>query len=301
VVRVQLCLKSDAPANHSRSLKVQTTSAAAATAATYMFLEQRIEAQNVTFLSYGSLSAQSLTLSFWVKSNLTGVFTVNLTADDAGKRIASTVTINSAGTWEQKVVTFVGDTVSAINHDNGVGFGLEVFLAAGSNFTTNPLPTTWSTASNLARSTGITIDVGASASNYFQITGVQLEVGDTATPFEHRSYGQELALCQRYYERINKTTNASLATGAYFSGTAAYCIFPYAVTKRAVPTCTQSSNSAINVLSTSASRISTNIQFEEIGINAVRILANTPVNTSGSACWYQLNLVGDFLNIDAEL
>jgi hypothetical protein len=212
------------------------------------------------------LSGKTVSMSFWYRTNVSGIILRQYAT-------ATHDTLpNTSGAWTYRTATFtLGVLQSGPRQANCATFGF------------------WDNA------TGNVV-----SGSYFEITQVQLEVGDTATPFEHRNYGQELALCQRYYERINKTTNASLATAAYFSPTAAYCIFPYAVTKRVVPTCTQSSNTAINVLSGS-SRISTNIQFEEIGTNAVRILANTTATTSGAAGWFQLNIAGDFLNIDAEL
>jgi len=140
-----------------------------------------------------------LTLSFWVKSNKTGTYIAWFYNGDAARQIAKAYTVNAADTWEYKALTIDGDTVSGFTNDNGVSIQLEFVLAAGSDYTSGTLATTWQADNNANRYVG-NVNLADSTSNYWQITGVQLEVGDTATPFEHpRSYGDELARCQRYF------------------------------------------------------------------------------------------------------
>ncbi len=212
-----------APSGFSSSLKIDTTTAETALDTDeYIRLLHRIEAQDLQQLGYGTADAQSVTLSFWARSNLTTAFAVALYAEDNGRIIGSTFTPSAADTWEQFSITFAGDTSGTINNDTGSGLSLEIYLAAGSLWTGTD-NTSWSAFANGKLANGIVSNIGSSDSNDFYITGVQLEVGTVATPFEHRSYGEELALCQRYYQYYDATERlpawvASANTGVIFTG-----------------------------------------------------------------------------------
>jgi hypothetical protein len=199
---------SDAPDNFGSSLKITVTTAETAIAADeYAYIHQRIEAQNLQGLGYGTSSAKQLTLSFWVKSSVTGTFAVGLYKPDNTAQIHNkTYTINSANTWEYKTVTFEANSLAggAIDNDNGIGFYLNWHLAAGSNFKGTSSSSGWISYVNTAWADGQDTDAVITTTNAtWQLAGVQLEVGDVATPFEHRSYGEELNLCKRYFERLN--------------------------------------------------------------------------------------------------
>ena len=161
------------------------------------YLQQYIEGQNVQHLNYGSSSAKKVTASFHVKSSVTGTYGVRLGDGEAGKHNVQTFTISSADTWEKKVVTFNGDTATALANDNSAEFDFAIVLGAGSNYQTSST-NTWASGNKLSTSsqTQWTETDGAT----FYITGVQLEVGEQATPFEHRSFGDELQRCQRYFQ-----------------------------------------------------------------------------------------------------
>ncbi len=192
----------DAPSGFSNSFKLTCTTADASPAAgDAMYLRYSIEAQDCQHLAYGSSSANTTTLSFWVKSNKTGTYKVAPYVSDSGRLLGGTYTINSADTWEQKTITIIGDTGGSIANDNGDGLVLHFFLGAGSNFTSGTSQSAWTAYSAGDFGAGQTVNLADATSNYFEITGVQLEVGSVATPFEHRSYGEELALCQRYYQK----------------------------------------------------------------------------------------------------
>jgi len=204
---------SDGPSDEfPKALKVsRNTAVSSLTAGQYHMLVQKIEAQNLHHVKYGSADAKPLTMSFWVKSTATGTFNLNFYCNDSGtaRILTKQYTINTANTWEHKVLTFEGDTDFAnIANDNGVGMWCQWFIAAGSTFTSGTLQADWSNyvAANYAPSQTNTF---ASANGSWEITGVQLEVGDTATPFEHRSYGDELARCQRYYQKTHQGTAGS--------------------------------------------------------------------------------------------
>ena len=200
---------SDAPDGFANSLKITTTTAETAIAADeYFYVTQFIEAQNLQQLSFGSSAAKDITVSFWIKSTQTGVFAVSLYTADNSRVANSTYTISSASTWEYKTITFTGDTAGAINNDNGIGMYVNFHLAAGTNFNSDPTDEAFEAYSDAKWAGGhVQNGVITTASATWQITGVQLEVGDTATPFEHRSYGDELARCQRYFYRMTFGTN----------------------------------------------------------------------------------------------
>jgi hypothetical protein len=182
----------DAPDGFTHSLKITNTSTA--TTPSYTQLTQPIEGNNVSQLYFGNSSAQNMTLSFYVKSSLTGQFSVAFRNGADNRSNVSTYTINSANTWERKIITFVGDTTGTYATDNTVGLSLIFRLDdSGGTSTLNQ----W-TASGDAFANGSVRFMG-NASATWQVTGIQLEVGSQATPFEHRSVGEELALCQRYY------------------------------------------------------------------------------------------------------
>jgi len=190
----------DAPEGFANSLKLDCTTADASPAAgDYLFIDQRIEGQNLQMLKKGTSNALPLTLSFWVKSSKTGDFQVNLNDTDNTRIISSVVTINATSTWEQKTITFDGDTTGTLGNDNDTSLRVEMWFDAGSNWTSGATATAWESLVSADRAAGTTLALGNSTSNELYLTGVQLEVGDTATPFEHRSYGDELARCQRYY------------------------------------------------------------------------------------------------------
>ena len=193
-----------------------------------------IEGFNTADLGWGSANAKSVTLSFWVRSSLTGAFGGSFNNGQFNRSYPFSYTISAANTWEQKKITISGDTSGSWVTDNTLGINLNLGLGVGSSYS----GTAGSWASGDYRSsTGATSVVGTNGATFY-VTGVQLEVGSQATPFEHRSYGDELARCQRYYFR---TSNASagyqnLATCAYIGSTIFRGVIEFPVTMRAIPT-----------------------------------------------------------------
>ena len=176
----------------------------------YIYLTQKIEAQNVQHLNYSNSGAKTITVSFYVKSSITGTYALGLYKPDNVARIFNkTYTISSANTWEKKTVTFVGDVSgTSINNDNGQGLWVTWHLAAGANAKGASSSSGWvnyAGLSNWADGQG-TNAVMTTASATWQMTECQVEVGDTETDFEHRSFAEELILCQRYYYRRTVST-----------------------------------------------------------------------------------------------
>ena len=168
-----------------------------------MRLTQHIEAYNVQHLSFGTANAKKVTFSFWIKSNKTGTYNVWAYRQDSSRQSSIQFTISLANTWEKKTLTFDGDTTGTINNDNGRGIEFNIVFVAGTDYSTGTSPDgAWETLTNPNRYVG-NVNLADSTSNYINITGVQLEIGDTATPFENRMYGTELALCERYFQKID--------------------------------------------------------------------------------------------------
>jgi hypothetical protein len=187
----------DAPAGFYQSLKLTVTTADASIGATQdSVIGQRIEGLNVNDLGFGTASASTVTISFWVKSSLTGTFGGSLMNSAYTRAYPFSFTISSANTWEQKSVTIAGDTSGTWLNTNGVGMRLSISMAAGSSY--SGTANAWA-SSLLLQPTGSTNVIGTSGATFY-VTGVQLEAGTTATPFETRPYGMELALCQRYFQ-----------------------------------------------------------------------------------------------------
>jgi hypothetical protein len=190
----------DAPDGFSNSYKIECTAADASPASSsYFIFQQRFEGQNLQHLKYGTSSAQSLTLSFWVKSDKTGTYIAEFF--QSSRHINTAYTINSANTWEHKSITVVGDTSGVIDNNNGIGLYVIWWIGAGSDYNSGTLQTSWGSVT-ANRAVG-NVNLADTIGNDWQITGVQLELGEQATPFEHRSYGDELARCQRYYAESN--------------------------------------------------------------------------------------------------
>ena len=224
----------ESPSGFSNSFKVTCTTADASPAASdYAFYYHLIEAQNLQSLGFGTSDAKPLILSFWVRSNKTGNASFAIMQADSSYKLASfQYSISSADTWEYKTIAIPADTAGNINNDNGVGLQLEWWLNSGSTFSGGSHQATWATYNNADRNVS-NLGVGGATNDYFQITGVQLEVGETATPFEHRSYGDELARCERYYEVMR--ANGEFATGVSNTTTQARVSMRYRTVKRANP------------------------------------------------------------------
>jgi hypothetical protein len=177
-------------------------------------IAQNIEGFNVADLGWGTANAQPVTLSFWVRSSLTGTFGGSLRNSASSRSYPISYTISSANTWEYKSVTVAGDTSGTWLTTNGIGILL--FLSLGSGSTYSGTAGSWS--SNVyTSSTGATSVVGTNGATFY-ITGVQLEKGSTATSFDYRPYGTELALCQRYYAKVISATGGSSVKTAFGNG-----------------------------------------------------------------------------------
>jgi hypothetical protein len=291
---------SDAPDGFGSSLKWQcTTASASLVSGAIAGINYKFEGQDLCQLDYGSPSAKTVTLSFRVKSNKTGTYIVSVYQDDGGKGISQSYSIDSADTWETKTITFVGNTASSINNDNSTGLQIWINLVAGSDFTSGTLSTSWATYSSADSRVG-QVNLADSTSNYFAITGVQLEVGSVATPFEHRSYGEELALCQRYYAKmIAGESGGGFGTGMFSSSTNAQIVIKLPKTMRTNPS-VSFSNLAVNDASSNISVTGAGTLYD--GNSSLR--QDFTVASGGTQyrpAMLQATGAGSFVAFDAEL
>lgn len=231
----------DTPDDFSYSLKVSMdASETSLDAGDRIHIQQKFEGQDIQHLRYGSSGAKTCTVSFWVKSSVAATYTLDIfqNEDVTNRVIGRSYTINAADTWEHKTITFVGDTAQAIENDNSEGLRLGWWLDAGSTFTSGTFSEDWQDydATERIHSTTGWLE---STSPEFYITGVQLEVGSVATEFEHRSFGEELALCQRYYQDYAFTGSTLALSGrAATSSDSTYIAIPTKVEMRTSPSLT---------------------------------------------------------------
>ena len=183
----------------AKSTKLDCTTAnASLSAGSELTFFQKIEGQNLQYLKKGTSNAESVTLSFWVRSNKTGTYTAEIFDNDNSRQISKTYTISSADTWEKKTITFAGDTTGALDNDNAVSFWIFFWLGAGSNYTSGTLNTSWSSSTTANRVSSSQVNLADSTSNEWYITGVQLEAGTTASDFEFLPQSVMKNLCHRY-------------------------------------------------------------------------------------------------------
>jgi hypothetical protein len=220
----------------AKSLKMDCTTAnASLSAGSAILLHHRIEGQNVQYLKYGTSSAESLTLSFWVKSNKTGTYIAELDQNGNSRDYSQSYTINSANTWEKKILTFDGDTSATLANDNTQQLEVNFWLAAGTDYASGTLNNAWSSTVNANRAVG-QVNLADSTSNEWYITGVQLEAGTTASDFEFLPHDINLKRCERYYQVIapnNGSSFNSFANGQYYQSNSIRTSYKYRTELRA--------------------------------------------------------------------
>ena len=235
-----LAQSTDSPDGFANSLLLSCTTADASPSANdYAVIAYGFEGFDLQTLKFGTSDAEQITVSFYVKTNKTGTYNLELYAPDnsGGPAAGKQYTVSSANTWEKKIITFPCGNSAAIPDDNTAGIYLQFWLAGGSTFTSGSASDGNFHSTTANRAAG-QVNFADSTSNTFQLTGVQVETGDTATPFEYRSFGEELALCQRYYYRLVSGTEGSnyrFATGAAISTTQMDTHFQFQPQMRGTP------------------------------------------------------------------
>jgi hypothetical protein len=230
----------NAPTGFITSLQATVPTGAVPSGTQLSLVGHAVEGANMADLAWGSGGAKDITLSFWVKSSVTGLFPLVLSNDGHVRAYGATYTISAADTWEYKTVTIPGDTSGTWLTTNGIG--VQIAWGLGGAGAARTVSLGWQNTSSPGSSVGViagTVNLVETTGATWQITGVQLEAGTVATPFEHRSFGQELALCQRYFEVDTDNISGSVFwSGDVTSGSGYFLPVPYKVTKRATPTVT---------------------------------------------------------------
>ena len=284
--------------NSFKALVVTGTSIVAGDA---IVIEQIIEGQDIVRLAQGTSDAKKFTVSFWVKASATGTYCISL---HSGKSFGSNrshvkeYTISSANTWEYKTVTVNGDTSGTWAEDNGAGLSLAFTLGAGSTY--QGAADTWSDNDYFATSNQTQLTETTNAT--WLVTGVQLEVGEQATPFEHRSFADELARCMRYGFNIAQTVSGRAGAGQAISSTQADILVNHPVTMRAAPTLPSPDATGANVTNGSGTnKASTAIALQSANPNVTRLRVTVSSGlTAGQGSQLSFDATNDAF-LDAEL
>ena len=298
---VTMSQDTDVPAGQgfSNSLKLDVTTAEGAVAADERFIiDQIIEQQDLTHLNWGTSSAKSLTLSFWIKSTKTGTYCVGFYngSPSTDRILTKTYTVDSADTWEKKTLTWVGDTDSdsAFAASSASGLFVQWWFLAGSNYTDGTLTSAWVDWDDGVWGDAM-VNAFDSTSNNVYLTGVQLEAGTTATEYEHHTFGDELAECERYCVVYSGAGRFGL--GQAYSATLADVIVPYRRKMRAAPTLVISAATDFGVVNATGGGL-TLTALSTTSATSRNITVRTTVS-SGQVAGYAIQLVN--VNADAKL
>jgi hypothetical protein len=268
----------------------------------YFLLRQIIEGFNIADLNWGTANAKTVTLSFWVRSSLTGTFGGSLQNSASNRSYPFTYTISAANTWEQKSITVAGDTSGTWTSNNTAGMILNFGLGVGSTY--SGTASAWA-GSNFLSATGATSVVGTNGATFY-ITGVQLEVGSTATSFDTRSIGTELQLCQRYYKRISRVDSSGGDNGiinlADWNGTDAYSGNIISPSMRSAPSLSYSALSDFAYYEAGSIKTPTGITIVGSGPNHAEISVGWSGGlTAGRAGWMRINGSSGWIAFSSEL
>ena len=278
---------SDVPSGYgfANSLKLDCTTAdASPSTGDVLIVRQRFEGQDVQLLKKGTSSAEKVTVAFWIKATKTGTNILELFDRDNSRTISQSYTISSSNTWEYKVINFSADTTGALDDDNNLSFEIAWWLGSGTDYTSGTLQTSWGSQTDADRAVG-QVNHGDSTSNNVFITGVQMEVGEytsaTLPPFQHESYGDNLARCQRYFYKIGEAYKG-LCTAWTPSGTEVGTQLYFPVTMRSTPSVTVDAS---------------NFEFRRSNNSSYTLTDDTPamsfVTPEGGSMWFSEGSVGN--------
>ena len=237
----QYTQSTDAPAGFGNSMKIQCTTAdTSLDAGSYNYIMHKLEGNALQSMNSTNGIVEH-TISFYAKSSKTGVYTVNIRDEDNGQGNSKSFTVSNANTWERYTLTFPAHSSGKLDNDNLSSYRIYWWFASGTNQTSGTFYNgTWGAHSNPNRVSSSNVNLGDSTSNNFFITGIQMEVGDSASDFEHRSFAEELQLCQRYFYPVcpKNISGQSIGMAYYYVGTTLLGIVHFPVTMRTAPTIT---------------------------------------------------------------
>jgi len=288
------------PVGFTDYLGVTSSSAYSITSSDWFTIGQRIEGFNCADLMWGTANARTVTLSFWVRSSLTGTFGGSFRNGAGNRSYPFTYTISSANTWEYKTITVAGDTSGtwAVNNTTGI----TIFWGLGVGSSNSGTAGAWA-GSSFGSATGATSVVGTNGATFY-LTGVQLEVGTTATSFDYRPYGTELALCQRYFNVVGKSAAGQpICTATYYSATSVFGVYNFPVEMRTSPTISVVTGTDYYAAVRNGGQDNLNSFFlNEASPKAVTFGNNSEATgTSGHGAWLVTNNASSFLALQSEL
>jgi len=293
----------DGPDGFNFSYKFTTTTAESALASNESVkMRQTLEGQNLQQLKYGLSSAEKITLSFYVKGSVTGAYSITANESvDPFNLVGSTYTILQANTWEKKTVTFPANTLETIANNSSGGIYFEWHISAGSA-NTGTDNSSWSVFAQAKTANGHVAQPILTLNSTWQLTGVQIEVGSVATPFEHRSFGQDLALCQRYGWNIAAVAQGRVGVGQAVSATLADIVVNHPVTMRIAPSLPSPDASGANITTGNGTGVaSTGIAVQSATPNATRFRVTVSSGlTVGQVSQLSFDATNDAF-LDAEL
>ena len=291
------------------SLKMDCTTAdASPSAGDFLYVRQKVEGQNLQYLKKGSSSAESTTLSFWVRSNKTGTYIAELYDIDNNRTISNSYTISSADTWEKKTLTYAGDTSGSFGNDNGRSLDIAFWLGSGTTYTSGTLQTSWGSQTNANRAVG-QVNLADSTSNEWYVTGVQLEAGTTASDFEFLPVDVNLDRCSRYFTipARGAGSDTTICNGTMYTASEFYGVLEVGKKMRAIPTMSSASGSnTYGVLGDASEDLTSSVVIGRItneGVVKCRVNASAS-KTQGQAAWLRFSSGADsnsFISADAEL
>jgi len=302
--RFTMSQSTDAPEGFGNSIKLDCTTADTSIGASEIALFQyMIEGQDLQQFKKGTSNAEKMTLSFYVKGNGNATYVYELYDNDNGRQISKTFSVTSS--WTRVVLTYDGDTTGAFGNDNQLSLYAQIWLHAGSNYTSGTLSTTWTAQSAANRAVGIS-SFYSSTDNEFYITGLQLEVGSQATPFEHRSFAEELALCQRYLYNMPGSDFQYVLHGWSHDDDTFITITEFPSTMRVTPSLEVEDVTQFSVYTSgagTASRAAASMGLNGMGPSGGGVNVQTASNqTAGfSGGVYNSNSSPSYLRFDAEL
>lgn len=291
----------------SKSYRLDCTTADASPAAGDLLLvTYGFEGQDVQLLEKGTSAAKKVTIAFYVKSNKTGTYILELDDNDNARNINQAYTISSANTWEKKVLSFDADTTGVLGNDNGLSLRFLWWLGSGSNFSSGSLQTSWASTTNANRAVG-NVNLADSTDNDWSITGVQVEVGEfdanSIPPFQFEDRATSLARCQRYFQKLGGSAYTSIGTGILSNArTRVRSHVPYNTTMRSAPTLSIDGTLIVTERETFDTDISS-IDGSVAGVNGAYI--NFAHSATGTALYGALITAKagttSFLEMDSEL
>jgi hypothetical protein len=281
-----------------------TTADASPATGDFLIMQQILEGQNLQHLLKGTSSAKAVTLSFWVKSNKTGTYIANLYDNDNDRDICKSYTISSSNTWEKKELTFDGDTTGVFDNDNNASLYLQMWLGAGTDYTSGTLATSWATRVQANRAVG-QVNLADSTSNELYITGCQMEIGEAATDFQFEPYAATLTKCTRYLHKITNVGGgnfASIGSGIENSSTSAFVMVNHITPMRAQPSMSYSNLSHFDLEARDKVPTAITVSLPDTGGMTSTLTVNVASGLStGSGALLIMDQANAYIQFDAEL